>query len=1563
MSANKAKLVIVKNPFQPWSERIVKDIPAGVKLRDELVGEANIGCDIYTNVNGKTVSVDDYEVVGNEIITVSPVVGKGGGGKQILGLIAMVGLAIATQGIVNAGVGTGFWAAGHAGAYLAAATATIVGGTLINKAFYSVPSTKDTRSESTYSWGGVQTMEGQNNPIQLTYGKVLSAGQTIAKFVQNIDNKEYLNWLLACGEGELEFSNILINDNPVDYYNGMELETRAGTNDQEIIKHFNDTYFTKSLGYQLNDDDVRTDTAQGTGTEGLIVKIEFSTGLYYSDDKGKLKNAWVELKIEYRLKGGEWQTLTETRITDNKSSAIRKEFRIDNLTPGEYEVRCQVTGRSHDVNNTRASVRCYWSALTSIVYDDFIYPNIALIGIRALATDQISGSPTIKFIKERKNVWVYNPEAEQYEQRPANNPAWACYDLLHQASRLKNINTNEYEFDVRGVPAHSLIYEQFNEWANFCEDKKYYVNIEITTIGEMLNIINENVATIGHGTVVRFGTRYGCVWYCKKQPVQMFGMGNIVAGSFKEDFLETSSRANCVEITYTDADHEYNREVITIYGDNYDSDATENATQVTFNGITSYDQAFREGKYQLYSNKYQLRTVSFECNVDAIACTIGDVVLVAHDVPQWSYSGRVYDVDVDTGTFRLPVELSSMNGDIRLMYRTVNDNLYTINVSVVENSDGWCTVQGNITNKVDAPQKGDIFDIGLVSTGSKPFIVTNITRAQDFTRNITGVEYIESIYDENYDIPPINYSETQNGKAENVYNLNASCYKYLDDAGNFEYHLSASWECNKNCTYSVYVSKDNVDWTLVATRIKDTSIDTDVNGSYAYIKVISHYDLNISSGVVAEIEKLNYTLVPNVRNLIAYNKYREFEDDIVRYDIHIEWDMPLDYSEYLQSQIWYKTSNTQVTNIGVISDGMAINDIGYRSDWIFGGQGYNSAVLQQAIAGDKYKIAVCVQDGDGKYQTPDDAEQVEILVARKSETPNTPNNLSVSITDTFNISWDEVRNADIRYYEIRTNKNIGVVDYGYIGRTTESKFSTDLIREREGVVYVYAVSVYAVASAPAILNYNYPKLLAPNLQVKAKVLGIQCITDSIPKNCIGVHWYFEGGSHIVDVVTQNETYYHSCEPDVYEVYAHYYDYFGDGLKSEQITVTVETYINPALIKESSITADKLNESTQIALHQATTSMQQAEMGDWWRDKLRTDIEGVYANTSYVDSKITDVLENISEGEISAVIQEKTAEYVSMEIAKISGEGGLLNDYYKKTETAQYVSSQLANYSTTANTTSLVNQKADSINTIVARLSKMASSETFNNVVKQSATPTINNILSFSANTTTMMFYINVTPQDVYTISLYGGNSSTWNVFFTDASNKVICNGCGGLNYKGTSGKNGDNNGLATSTGTANWTKISDNVTVPNISTIKRMWLRTRCDSTSVVADVSLWASVQKTVYSAITQLTDGIQLSVTGTTGNSSINLSQGTIALNTNLLQVGRAGALTSIADSTITTGMLKAGAVTADKMQVSSLSSLTATIGTLRTKTSGARVEITDNLIKVYDNNNVLRVRLGVW
>ena len=751
------------------------------------------------------------------------------------------------------------------------------------------------------------------------------------------------------------------------YYEGVVVETRSGTNTQEVISNFNDTFYTKSLDYQLTDT-ARTDTVPGNATQGIVTKIEFPRGLYYANDSGGLSEAWVKLRGDYRLgEDGEWipfiyekattsgyvkrvedqsapygnytlhfyidseeveddtptyynvaeitypdgtlvsrqyapskkdftlgyfvlnipsfsSTTTETfsvvqaslKITGSQSSAIRREFRLDGLTPGQYYVKMEVTARSNSLTDSRASVGCYWTGLTSIIYDDFSYPNIALIGIKALATDQINGSPTLKFKKTRSKIYAWNPHANEYQEKNANNPAWACYDAVHLCRHMEHPGTHEWEYHVFGVKAERMLYDQFEEWAAFCEEKQLYVNIEINQLGEMLDVINQKMAPIGHGKVLRFGTRYGCTWDCIKQPVQMFGMGNIKAGTFQEQFLPTNDRANAVEITYMDADNDFNRETITIMADDYDTAAEEKTAQATFDGITSYEQAYREGKYQLYCNKYRLRTVSFEADIDAISCTIGDVVLVAHDVPKWAKSGRIHEVKGDE--LLLPVELSDPTKSYRLLYRTINDNMYTTACEILENKDGWCRVKIASFNAEDPPQRHDIFDLAEANIGSKPFVIQNISRAKSFSRKIECVEYDERVYSEDYDIPEIEYQE-YDLKPKNVTNLSATLYHYVTADGVTRQHIDASWSIASAGSFTVSVLSDGA-WNVLVTGLNQNRYSVDFDGEAEQLKVVTVYGVMVTSGTVADILEIDTMVLA----LTIYNLHATFSlsDNILK---------------------------------------------------------------------------------------------------------------------------------------------------------------------------------------------------------------------------------------------------------------------------------------------------------------------------------------------------------------------------------------------------------------------------------------------------------------------------------------------------------------------------------------------------------------------------------------------------------------------------------------------------------------------------------------------------------
>lgn len=90
-----------------------------------------------------------------------------------------------------------------------------------------------------------------------------------------------------------------------------------------------------------------------------------------------------------------------------------------------------------DGTSIRYANKVQWQGVTQVIYDDFEYPGKALIGIKALATDQLSGNdPSMTCLVTRKNVNVWNPATKHYEERPADNPAWATYDILHHCLKL-----------------------------------------------------------------------------------------------------------------------------------------------------------------------------------------------------------------------------------------------------------------------------------------------------------------------------------------------------------------------------------------------------------------------------------------------------------------------------------------------------------------------------------------------------------------------------------------------------------------------------------------------------------------------------------------------------------------------------------------------------------------------------------------------------------------------------------------------------------------------------------------------------------------------------------------------------------------------------------------------------------------------------------------------------------------------------------------------------------------------------------------------------------------------
>ncbi len=1161
-------LVLVKNVFTPQDCREVKQIEPGCTVADLLEQYAIDGVDLEATVNGESADATT-KVCDEDFVVIHPVIAGGGdkGGKGIIGIIAAIALSVVSFGIASggwlAGLGKAF-GAGMWGAYAAATAVMFLGSMLMGrlsgqKADVGAYEEKD---QPTYSWGEVRTMEGQNNPIALTYGTVKSGGQTIAKYVNiDDDNDEYLNWLVAAGEGPLTFTEIKLNENDYGNYDDVSVTTRPGENNQAIISEFGDTYATKNLNYRLSDS-WTSDSAQGSDTRGLIFTIEFPSGLYHFTNKGELSTAWVTLDIEYKIADGSWTNLFKEvssnnygiqlrknvsagsypftitgnmwdtgsdsgeevlvfydctikigddsadasksqvnngntvnvgsfsvdisawsdtiknsiknggsysgtitvsdgtgvgLISDKSRSAVRKQFRINKVPAGVYDVRVKVANRQYPEDDSQSCSICYWTAITSVIYDDFIYPCTALIGITAKATDQLSGAPSLTFLKQRKKVWVWNSSAGEYQEKNATNPAWACYDLLHQARKLHDINTDTDVMEVRGVPAARMRYMDFYRWATWCNEKNLKVNIEINTTGEVLDVANQRIAPIGRGMVVRFGTNYGCIYDHAQDPVQMFGMGNIVSGTFTEEFLKVADRANCVEVTFTNAAADYQRDVLTIYGDTFNSDGYAKTAQLTMDGITSYEQAYREGMYQLMCNKYQLRTVSFEADIDAIACTVGDVALVAHDVPKWAYSGRIEGVDGNT--LRLPCYVTDLTKSYRIQYRTVNDNIYTKPCTIVSSTeDGWTTV--SLSDTENMPQVGDVFDLAIANIGSKPFIIKNITRSQEFRRKITAVEYSEALYNEDYDIPPIQYSMLENNRARNVTKLSAAQYQYTDANGVKHGVMDVSWKKPSNGgKFTISISTNGKKWETKVSGTENNSVEFEVKAKTRYyVRVVTVLGLRQSSGVTIGLIDYGEDVPPTAVTGVTYKI-----DPADRTKAELSWN-----------------SNTDI-------------DFKYYEVVVSGGKTYTTAANIMTLISEQDNPTVTIRSVDNAGNKSTAVSIVVPIVNHPSDVTGFAVTQQTTDKSVLEFTWDAVTDSDLSQYELR----VGGVQFA---KTKTRKTTYQVASSGSYTFTIYAINAagnYSVNAATITQTINI---------IPSTVTGLALQQRTTDKSIIDITW-------------------------------------------------------------------------------------------------------------------------------------------------------------------------------------------------------------------------------------------------------------------------------------------------------------------------------------------------------------------------------------------------------------------------------------------------------------------------
>lgn len=490
-------------------------------------------------------------------------------------------------------------------------------------------------------------------------------------------------------------------------------------------------------------------------------------------------------------------------IRQKKTDAFYRVYDVYGLEPAQYEVRVRCTHK--DDTSTRTANKIQWVGITQIIYDDFRYPGKALLGLKALATDQLSGSdPQLTCLISRSLVWVWNPDTKAYEQKPAANPAWAAYDILHQCRKLTSVDGKD-SFVVTGIPYENIDYDAFNAWADMCDANNIDFNYLYDSAMKLYDAL-QYPCRVGYGAIVLIGTKVSCIFDAASEPVQLFTVANLKKDSFSNEYQSTDDRANCIEVSFMNKDKNYERDVLAVYSDSYnESDTPQQPTQIELMGCTDVNQAYRYGAYKLRSNKYEIRTASFEAFADAIACQIGDVILVQEDIMDWGVGGRIVAIDGNVVTIDQPAD-NLPDVTTMLIRSNSTDKLSYYNIS---------SIAGNKVTLASAPsdaEPGCIYVIGHKGHEAKKFRVLSISASHsDETRIIQAIEYYPELYD--MDVTNLPEIERYDNTVEPPKNLILSTEKYCEADSTITNLVHATWINPRTLNPVVMeISNDGENW-------------------------------------------------------------------------------------------------------------------------------------------------------------------------------------------------------------------------------------------------------------------------------------------------------------------------------------------------------------------------------------------------------------------------------------------------------------------------------------------------------------------------------------------------------------------------------------------------------------------------------------------------------------------------------------------------------------------------------------------------------------------------------
>lgn len=638
----------------------------------------------------------------------------------------------------------------------------------------------------------------------------------------------------------------LLNENGESNFDNVTWKALTGTQDQATLGDGFDTVEnTISLSQRVTTESDVLFTISDSDAESVRLVMAVSS-LTKSDSKGNVRGSSVQFHVSLSINAGAFQPLGVATIAGKTRSRYQRAYEYElprvalDGTTQATSWTFKVQRLTADSTSSKVTDDLYVDSYTSIIETKLTYPNSAIVGIQMNA-EQFSSEPERSYLVDglliqvpsnrdnvtRKYDGVWSGD---FKLASTDNPAWILHDLIsNDRYGLGQFIPAEFRNPARlyviGRYCDELVDDGFGN-----QEPRFTINTTINSVVDAYQLLSD-ICSVFNGMTYWTGSTIGYMADMPSDVSMIFSQANVIEGDFSYQSAARKDRHSVVMVSYNDPERNYETRVEYIE----DSDLIERfgvrKSEITTFGCTTRGQAYRVGKWLLYTEKYQSGTVSFRVGIDSLLCYPGDVIQISDAYRAGKrQGGRIVNCTLNGAT--LDSEVEAVEGS-RISIR-LNDG--TLEERTIATFDGKVVVFDKLLSKL--PVANAVWQITTPNLEPLTARVVSIAQGENVGEfEITAVMHNSTKYD--YIESDLQLHEPKLSTANAVKVLPPPDSVTLTaetilDQGSTQYSLSIDWEqVNDAQYYIVRYRKEEGNWfDLPAQTGLNATIDNVYSANY-----------------------------------------------------------------------------------------------------------------------------------------------------------------------------------------------------------------------------------------------------------------------------------------------------------------------------------------------------------------------------------------------------------------------------------------------------------------------------------------------------------------------------------------------------------------------------------------------------------------------------------------------------------------------------------------------------------------------------------------------------------